>query len=259
MEGYLTVLAFAMLPALGNFAGGVLAEVANPSRRVLSLALHLAAGIVIAVVAVELMPQALSAKPQWAVILSFVLGAAFFVTVDWAIERWSARARGASRGVAADLEGERAEGGSGPWIIFFGVAIDLFSDGVMIGAGSSVGLALGLLLALGQVPADIPEGFATIANFRGAGVARRTRLLLSAAFAVPILLGATISYFVLRGQPELYKLMLLTFTAGVLTTLVIEELVPEAHEEAADTRLAPLVFAAGFALFALISAYLEIE
>ncbi len=92
-----------------------------------------------------------------------------------------------------------------------------------------------------------------------AGVRRATRLLLSAAFAVPILLGATISYFALRGQPELYKLMLLTFTAGVLTTLVVEELVPEAHEEAADIRLAPLVFAAGFALFALISAYFEIE
>ncbi len=174
-------------------------------------------------------------------------------------ERWSSRAGGASRGVAPDSDGDRPESGSGPWIIFFGVAIDQFSDGVMIGTGSSVGLTLGLLLALGQVPADIPEGFAMGANFRGAGVARRTRLLLSAPFAVPILLGATISYFTLRGQPELYKLMLLTFTAGVLTTLVVEELVPEAHEEAADIRLAPLVFAAGFALFALISAYFEIE
>ncbi len=67
----------------------------------------------------------------------------------------------------------------------------------------------------------------------------------------------------MRGQPELYKLMLLTFTAGVLTTLVVEELVPEAHEDAggaeAEPRLAALVFVGGFALFALISAYLELD
>ncbi len=57
---------------------------------------------------------------------------------------------------------------------------------------------------------------------------------------MPIFLGATVGYWGMRGQPEVYKMMLLTFTAGVLTTLVvIEELIPEAHEEAADTRLAP--------------------
>lgn len=165
--------------------------------------------------------------------------------MDWAI------------GLAQDRFG--GEGGAGPWVVFFGVAVDLFSDGVMIGTGSTVAVGLGLLLALGQVPADVPEGFATIANFRRQGVPRCRRLLLVAAFAVPIFLGAMVGYWIMRGQPELYKMMLLTFTAGVLTTLVVEELVPEAHEEAADTRLAPLVFVGGFALFALISTYLEIE
>jgi ZIP family zinc transporter len=63
----------------------------------------------------------------------------------------------------------------------------------------------------------------------------------------------------MRGQPELYKMMLLAFTAGVLTTLVVEELIPEAHEEVADSPISPLIFAGGFALFALISAYLEFE
>ncbi len=67
----------------------------------------------------------------------------------------------------------------------------------------------------------------------------------------------------MRGQPDLYKLLLLTFTAGVLTTLVVEELVPEAHEEAGgaedEPRVAALVFIGSFALFALISAYFELD
>ena len=241
------VLAFAALPALGNFAGGALAEFVPVSRLALNLALYSAAGVVVAVVAVELMPRALEAEPAWAIVLAFVLGGAFYAAVDWAIQRLN------------DRYGDAGEaGGAGPWVIFFGVSVDLFSDGVMVGTGSTVAVGLGLLLALGQVPSDVPEGFATIANFRRAGVPRSRRLLLSAAFAVPIFLGATLGYWVMRDAPELHKLLLLTFTAGVLSTLVVEELVPEAAEEIPESPLSSLSFVGGFALFALLSAYLEL-
>lgn len=71
--------------------------------------------------------------------------------------------------------------------------------------------------------------------------------------------GATVGYFALRGAPEIVQMSILFFTAGFLTTVVVEELVPEAHEtlEEGEGRLAPLFFVGGFALFALISAYLE--
>lgn len=244
MSAYLIVLLLAAMPALGNFAGGVLAEVVPVSRRALNLVLHAAGGVVIAVVAVEIMSRAVEADPAWVIVLAFVLGGSFYVATGWVVERLQNRFGG--------------EGGAGPWMIFFGVSTDLFSDGILIGTGSTISVGLGLLLALGQVPADFPEGFSSIASFRQAGAPRRRRLLLSAAFAIPIFLGATIGYWTMRDAPELYQLALLTFTAGILTTLVVEELVPEAHEalEEGEGRLAPLVFVGGFALFALLSSYL---
>lgn len=78
--------------------------------------------------------------------------------------------------------------------IFGGVAIDLFSDGVMIGTGTVLNPALGLLLALGQIPADVPEGFAAVATLRNAGISRKRRFLMSAAFAIPILVGAALGF-----------------------------------------------------------------
>jgi zinc transporter, ZIP family len=71
-----------------------------------------------------------------------------------------------------------------------------------------------------------------------------------------VLLGATVGYWAVRGQPEFVKMAMLAFTAGVLITVVVEEIVPEAHEDG-EARFAALVFVAGFALFALISTYLE--
>jgi ZIP family zinc transporter len=45
-----------------------------------------------------------------------------------------------------------------PLGIFFAVAVDLFTDGVLIGTGATIASPLALLLALGRVPANVPEG-----------------------------------------------------------------------------------------------------
>jgi len=194
---------------------------------------------VLAVVAVELLPAAFAVGPAWLMILAFVLGGGVFFAADQGIDRLKARFGGEA----------------GPWAIYFGVAVDLFSDGVMIGTGTSISAGLGLLLALGQAPADLPEGFATIAGFKQQGLARRTRLLLAASFFIAIFLGATIGYWAVRGQSDAVQLALLVFTAGILTTVVVEEIVSEAHQ-GEEARVASLVFVGGFALFALLSAYL---
>ncbi len=143
---------------------------------------------------------------------------------------------------------------TGALAVFGGVSLDLFSDGVMIGTGTVLNPALGLLLALGQVPADVPQGFAAMATLREAGVTRRGRLLLAAAFAAPILGGAALGFLALRDAPEVVTLSVLALTGGALVAVVVEEMVTEAH--AGETsRLGPVFLTAGFALFAAIFAY----
>ena len=245
MSGYLLVLGLAALPAAGNFLGGVLAELRHVSEKTLSLALHLAAGIVLAVVGLELMPEALGGTPAWVPLLAFVAGGALFIGLDRAI---------------GYVQGRLGKGGGGEkqasaLAIFAGVSIDLFSDGVMIGTGTVINPALGLLLAVGQVPADVPEGFAAIATLRNAGIRRARRVLLAAAFAIPIVVGATLGFFALRDAPEIITLSVLALTGGALTTVVVEEMVAEAHE-GETSRLGPILLTAGFALFGAISVYL---
>lgn len=241
MSTYWLVLGLAALPAAGNFAGGILAEIFRISNRTLSLALHLAAGIVLAVIGLELMPQALGAELSWVPLLAFIAGGALFIGLDRLVGVVKARLGGTDRQAGAVT-------------IFSGVSIDLFSDGVMIGTGTILNPALGLLLAIGQVPADVPEGFAAIATMRRAGIPRQQRMLFAAGFTIPILLGATLGYFALREAPEIITLSVLAVTGGALTAVVIEEMVTEAHE--GDTsRLGPIALTAGFAIFGAISVY----
>ncbi len=249
MQGFVTVLMLTLLPALGNFGGGLLAEFLPVSQRALNLALHAAAGIILAVVGVELMPQALQVEPAWIIVLFFVVGGVFSIGLDKVVH-FVQRAPG------------QTDGQSQPWMIYLGTAIDLFSDGIIIGTGSTIDLNLGILLALGQVPADIPEGFATVASFKESALSRQQRVLMSASFILPILLGSTIGYWAVSGRSDLLKFGLLAFTAGILVTIAVEELLVSAHDSIEkagmeEGRLATLMLVGGFALFVLLGAYFE--
>jgi len=246
MDSIWMVLGLALLPALGNFGGGLVAEVSRTTGRRLNYALHGAAGLVIAVVAVEIMPRVLESLSAWLIALSFALGGIAYVGIEKLVE-----------GIQRRQGQQRESGQTSVWMIYIAVSIDLFSDGLLIGAGSAVSLSVALILAVGQVLADIPEGFAAIANMKDKGIPRSKRLLLSASFALPVLSAAVFAYFVLRSQPEAFKFAALTFTAGLLTVAAIEDMISEAHESGDDTHVSPLAFIGGFVLFILVSAGLE--
>ena len=239
-EGVFAVLLLALLPAAGNFGGGLLSEFLRPSANTLNAALHLAAGVIIAVVAVEVMPEAIGTAAPWILAIAFVLGGAFYLAVEAGVNRWQRTAEGSA--------------GAGAWMVYVAVAADLFGDGLLIGAGSAVSGELGLLLAVGQVIADIPEGFAVIANFRDKGVGRTRRLLLSASFAIPVLGAAVFAFFLLRGRAESVQMTALVFVSGLYMLAAVEDMLQEAHESASDTRLSAFSFLGGFALFLLVSA-----
>lgn len=219
------------------------------SRRSLNLALHAAAGIVLAVVAVELLPEALKATPTWVLALAFGLGGAANLALEALVKNLS--------------KGRRGSGGGGdtggPWMVYIAVAADLASDGLIIGAGSSVSFGLALTLAVGQVLADIPEGFATIANFKAAGVSRRRRLMIAASFVLPILASAALAYWLLRDADPIWKFAALTFVAGLLVVAAVEDMINEAHEAAGDARGSVAFLIGGFCLFVLVSGYFGAE
>lgn len=235
----LSVLALSLLPAAGSVAGGLIAEAVPVSSRTLSLAFHGAAGTVLAVTGVEIMPRAIRIEPEWAFIAAFALGGLFFVLVDEVLAKISV------------LTSVPTAGG---WLILFGVAVDLFTDGVMIGTGSGISAELAILLAVSQIPGDIPQGFATIASFKERAVHRKIRMIALFLLFVPIVAGAILGYLLFGRGSEFVKLLLLSFTAGTLVTTAVEKIIPEAHR-GEEARLAALVFLSGFALFTLFSIY----
>jgi ZIP family zinc transporter len=243
MNEFWTVFLLSLLPGAGNFIGGMTAECWKPSPRFLNWSLHAASGIVVAIVAIALMPEALGILAGWWIALAFISGGVAYVAVDSIVERFQAGPSGDNR--------------SRMWMIYAAVAVDLVSDGMMLGTGAAVSSSLALVLAAGQMLADLPEGYATVANFRDKGVARRRRILLSASFFLFIIGAACVSYLFLHDASGSFKAAILVFVAGLLLVAAIEAMLKEAHEAHSDSRRSVLAFVGGFTLFVLVSAGLE--
>lgn len=145
--------------------------------------------------------------------LAFGLGGIAYIAISDLVDKLRA---------ASDSKG--ASSFSGVWMVYIAVLIDLASDGLMIGTGSAVSLLMALALSAGQVLADIPEGYTTIA------------------------------YFFLKGQSEVLQMSALAFVAGLLAFAAVEDMLTEAHESTEDSKGALLLFTGGFVLFVLVSA-----
>jgi zinc transporter, ZIP family len=235
------VLLVALLPAVGNMAGVLLAESLRAPQWLIGASLHAAAGIAIAVVSIELMPRILQTTPMWVAITAFLGGALISIAVAHAVRGGGGRMRDNSQA----------------WMVYVAIASDVFSDGVMTGVGSAVATGVGFLLAVSQSVANIPGGFAAAANLRDDGVARSIRLVLSASLVVPVLVSAGLSFWLLRDAGPDIQNAALAVLAGILLVTTVEDVVPEADAPQAPRWISTMAFAGGFAMLGLMSAYLQ--
>ena len=120
----------------------------------MSAALQFAAGIITALVAFSLMPPAVRNGPYGWVVLAFFCGGTLFVTLEYVSARMMA-----------------ASGSSASFGLYIGILVDLVIDGIVIGIGSTLTLATGLVLALGLAISTAPLTFVTTATAKRQGIA----------------------------------------------------------------------------------------
>lgn len=223
--------------------GALIAEWKRPPAWLTGGALHAAAGVAAAVVAIELMPRAVANAEMWLLAIGFVAGAGASILLvratEWARQQF--------------VDTDRS---SGPWAVYGAVSADLLVDGLTTGAGAAVSTGLGLLLALSQVAANVPGGFAVTAQLRRTSAERAQRLKMAALYPVTPVLGGVVGYLVLRGASEQVLGVALASFSGLLLLATVEDIVPQADKPGAPRRISSPAFALGFVALMLASAYL---
>lgn len=225
------------MPAAVMLCGGVLTFFWQPSKVLIGLVQHLAAGIILAALMIEVFPEMRRTNiAQSTLIFSFVVGVMFMYGVK--------------------LLGSFLEHGNGAQIVqkqfnygmIITVFIDAVLDGLTIGAGFAAGQKVGFALALGLSVEMLFLAMSLISEtIKGIRI-----LVLSACFSITILVCAVLGYHFLSTSSGEAIAIALAFSAAALIYLVTDELLIEAHEQE-EKSYSMLVLFSGFIGFWCIS------
>lgn len=140
-----------------------------------------------------------------------------------------------------------------------GILADLLIDGVVIGIGTALDLAIGLRLAVVIGIAQLPMTFVATAVATRRGVPQNQRRVLLLIFFATVLVGAMLGFLVLRNQSETLSLVLIAGAAGVLITAVTQVMIPEAVEAIHNERpsLTGILFLVGLGFVGLAKIVIE--
>lgn len=231
------ILLYVSFPVLATILGGVVAAFRPPGPRLSSGIQHLAAGVVFAAVAAELLPEMSAEHSSLEMVGGFLLGLLLMLGVKWMLDRTVG-------GEGAVLRTGQEEDDM-PIGLVITVAIDMLIDGLLIGVGFAAGEEVGFLLTVALTLELLFLGLSAAAALSAAGVTRSKTISIVAGLALLVLLGAVAGSLLLGALSGGTLVAVLSFGAAALLYLVTEELLSEAHEQE-DTPWVTALFFVGF-------------
>jgi zinc transporter, ZIP family len=227
-------ISYSLLPVITAIAGAAITTLRPPGPRVRSALQHFAAGVVFAVVAVELMPDVIRQHKPMAVIIGFTLGIGLMLGIRFLTRRAEEKAAPAQ--------------GSLPTAMLAAIGTDILIDGFLIGIGFAAGAKEGKLLTFALTAELLSLGLALAVTLRESGIRHAKVIVTTSLLAVLLVVGTVLGETILRGIPETWMEIVLSFGLAALLYLVTEELLVEAHE-VPETPAITACFFAGFLLF----------
>ena len=226
LPGWLQAAGWGLLSASGLLIGALGGYYTSLQHSTISRVMTFAAGVLLAVVAVELVLNARGAVSlQWTV-TGLLCGAAVFSTVNWLLARHGAKHRKRC-GECVEQPDEQQQPGSG-LAIAAGTFLDGVPEGVVLGLSVLHQGAPGFGTVSAFFLANIPEALSSSAGMRKAARSARYVFSVWIGIALSISLAAAVSGLVLRGTGPAVRGTAEAFAAGAILALVSETMIPEA-------------------------------
>lgn len=214
------ILLYSLYAGIATLLGSLIVLVfGKPGERLLAWILGLAAGIMLTVVIIDLIPSSYSYSNFFLTTFGFFLGNIILFSLDFLI---------APLAYSANI---KSKGGKGyylkmGYLIAIGIALHDLPEGMAIAVGYTAEYNLGLIVALAIGLHNIPEGMATTAPLKMGGMDNKNIITLITLVSLITPLGAYLGIILVAISPSLIGL-LLALAGGAMTYIVKSELWPE--------------------------------
>ncbi len=239
---------YIVIPLLAPAVGALIAIRSHPNVQVKSLVRHIAAGLVFAAAAIELLPNLLKDKQPLATIIGFSLGVGLLLLVKRILGgHYHGNADETHDHKHADLEES-----AGLAALMAAINIDLAVDGLLIGIGFATGQAEGRLLTFALTIEALFIGLSIIESCREQKFSALKSFQIAASPGIVLAIMALVGASVLSSLHGAVHQAVLAFGVSALLYLVTEELLVEAHESP-DEPVEVAGFFAGFLLVLVLA------
>ena len=205
----------------GPLIGSLIGILKKPTPRLLSAYLGFAAGVMIAISFLELLPEALDLSPIIYIIVAFIIGFFGMMVVDDLVPHIHPG--------LGDKEKPSIKRTS--FMLIIGIAIHNMPEGLAISTGFTSMEKLGLIIAIGIALHDIPEAIITSAPMYASTKKRLKSFLISFSTVIPTLVALFIGIFVFKFISDVLLGIIMALTAGVMFYIAGDELVPCAERQ----------------------------
>ena len=219
-------------PIGAALVGSLVALFRRPSDRVVSGVQHFAAGVVMAALVGEVLPDLREQGHLPWLVGGFSVGVALMLGLGAWGRRLEARPTAMGRGQTYTL----------PIGLLVAVGIDLVVDGELVGLGVTLGATAGLILTLALTVEILFLSLSVVGELIDAGVPRGRSALITIGLGLLTGVGAVLGALLLGGASHQVLAAGLAFGAAALLYLAVEELLVEAHEKRETTLLSAMFF-----------------
>jgi ZIP family zinc transporter len=214
MDPLLPVVA---VSALGPVIGSLIGVARPPSMRFMFNMLSFAAGVMLGISFLSLIPQSVEMASVPLCGLGICLGALLMYALDRLIPHIHPE-------LCQQEQGQQLQKTS--TYLLLGIFLHNFPEGMAIGVGSVSGSEVTILLATAIAIHNIPEGICTAAPYYHVTGKRWRAFLISSCTALPIIIGYVCSRFIFeRISTELIGVTI-GATAGLMIYISADELIP---------------------------------
>ena len=218
-----------------GLGGAVSALLGKSSPESMCKILSFAGGVMVAIVCLELIPEAEEVGGLGMVVLGLVLGALVVMGLNRLIDKITIRDRDGDslklHHTHADqyhqnkIIGNPALLRSG-FIMLAAISLHNLPEGIAIGAAGAVDYQMGMILAIVIMIHCIPEGMAIAAPLIGGGVSKSKAVFLTALSGVPTVIGGAIGLFI-GGISDTALALALSGAGGAMLYVVFGEILPQ--------------------------------
>ncbi|MFC1801532.1 ZIP family metal transporter [Nanoarchaeota archaeon] len=212
-----TIYLILIIAVAGPIIGSLIGVLRKPSEHFILNMLAFAAGVMLAISFLELIPESIELSSIWLCVLGVSLGALLMYGLDKMLPHVHPEFCGTKK--CSHLRRSAT-------YLIVGIFLHNLPEGMAMAAGEVVNFKLTLVIALAIAIHNIPEGICTSAPYFFCTKKRWKSFLISSSTAIPLLIGFLVARFVFQTIPLEVVGVIIGVTAGLMIYISGDELIP---------------------------------